>query len=37
MMMGLVSASSGDPEVHERAVDGVKRLLLGTFVRPPRT
>ncbi len=36
MMMGLVNASSGDPVVHERTVDGVKRLLLGTFVRPPR-
>jgi len=36
LMMGLTSASSGDPVVHERTVDGVKRLVLGTFVRQPR-
>lgn len=29
IMMGLVSASSRDPETHSRAVDGVKSLLNG--------
>lgn len=33
VMMGLVSASSQDHEVHARAVSGVKALLAGTLVR----
>ena len=34
VMMGLVSASSDDPVTHERTVDGIKRLLAGSLVRP---
>ena len=34
ILIGLVSESSGDPELHERTVIGVKRLVGGTLVRP---
>jgi AcrR family transcriptional regulator len=32
LMMGLVSASSGDPETHRRAIEGVKRLITGRLL-----
>ncbi len=35
MLMGLVSASSGDPETHARAIGGMKRLLAGSLVGAP--
>lgn len=34
VMMGLVSASSGDPATHARAVDGFKRLVSGVLINP---
>lgn len=34
LMMGLVSASSDDPDTHGRAVDGVKRLIAGHLISP---
>ena len=34
ILVGLVSESSNDPVVHERTVDGVKRLVGRTLVRP---
>ena len=34
VMMGLVSASSGDAETHARAVDGFKRLVEGVLIDP---
>jgi AcrR family transcriptional regulator len=34
IMMGLVAGSSGDPVKHERTVEGFKRLVLGTLIRP---
>lgn len=33
-MMGLVSASVGDPEAHARAVEGMKRLVDGSLIAP---
>lgn len=35
LMMGLVSASSGDPATHRRAIDGAKRLVTGSLLRAP--
>lgn len=35
LMMGLVSASSGDPDTHYRAIEGVKRLITGQLLRAP--
>ena len=34
VMMGLVSASSDNPETHARAVGGFKALVSGTLIDP---
>ncbi len=37
MMMGLITASSDDPETHARAIEGIKRLIAGSLIQPPAT
>lgn len=36
LMTGLVAASSHDPVIHQRAVEGIKRLIAGSLVTQPR-